>query len=154
VKATTLFCDRCGADLAFDGGQEKAVCSYCGAQSVLVPEGPGDRPAARTVAGHPPALFDAALAAADPDALADLCSRYVENVKAYADGGGAHDEKMMRAIEETIDVPGEGRDAFRRGILNMIGALAIEGRVLEYGTSERLHRALAACLYLEGRRES
>jgi DNA-directed RNA polymerase subunit RPC12/RpoP len=153
VKATTLVCDRCGADLEFEDGRERAVCSYCGARSVLVPEGPGERPVARTVVGHPPALFEAALAAADPDALADLCSRYVENVKAYSDGGGTHDEAMMRAVEETIDVPEGGKDAFRKGILNMIGALAIEGRVLEYGTSERFHRALAACLYLEGRRD-
>jgi serine protein kinase len=105
------------------------------------------------VAGHPPALFEAALAAADPDALADLCARYVESVKAYADGEGTPDETMMRAVEETIDVPDDGKDAFRRGIVNMIGALAIEGRTLEYGTSEKLHRALAACLYLEGRQD-
>ncbi len=154
MKATTLVCDRCGAELAFESGRDRAVCSYCCAQSVLVPEGPGDRPAARTVAGHPPALFEAALAAADRAALADLCARYVQNIKAYADGGGSHDEAMMRAIEVTIDVPDDGKDAFRRGILNMIGALAIEGRMLEYDTSGKLHRALAACLYLEVRRDS
>ena len=57
----------------------------------------------------------------------------------------------MRAIEEAIDVTDEEKEQFRRDVLNYVAALSIEGRPFEYGTHERLHRGLAAYLYLQRR---
>src|SRR5205807_3162685 len=57
------------------------------------------------------------------------------------------DERLMRSIEEKIDIPESRKDDFRREIMNYIGALAIEGRTFDYKTNERLHKALEAKLF-------
>jgi serine protein kinase len=57
------------------------------------------------------------------------------------------DERLMRSIEEKIDVPESRKDDFRREIMNYIGALAIEGRTFDYRTNERLHKALELKLF-------
>src|SRR5688500_20237852 len=66
--------------------------------------------------------------AADEEALARLCSNYIDNDKAYTqrekvrnrftgDYGGP-DERLMRSGEEEIDIP-EGRtDDFRRELMS------------------------------------
>jgi predicted Ser/Thr protein kinase len=38
------------------------------------------------------------------------------------------DERLMRSIEEKIDIPESRKDDFRREIMNYIGALAVEGK--------------------------
>ena len=48
------------------------------------------------------------------------------------------DERLMRSIEEKIDIPDSRKDDFRREIMNYIGALAIEGRQFDFRTNERL----------------
>jgi serine protein kinase len=53
----------------------------------------------------------------------------------------------MRSIEEKIDIPESRKDDFRREIMNYIGALAIEGKVFDYRTNERLHKALELKLF-------
>ena len=57
------------------------------------------------------------------------------------------DERLMRSIEEKIEVPESRKDDFRREIMNYIGALAIEGKQFDYKTNERLHKALELKLF-------
>src|SRR4029434_773977 len=57
------------------------------------------------------------------------------------------DERLMRSIEEKIDIPESRKEDFRREIMNYIGALAIEGKIFDYRTNERLHRALELKLF-------
>jgi serine protein kinase len=57
------------------------------------------------------------------------------------------DERLMRSIEEKIDIPDSRKDDFRREIMNYIGALAIEGKQFDYKTNDRLRRALEMKLF-------
>jgi serine protein kinase len=57
------------------------------------------------------------------------------------------DERLMRSIEDKIDIPESRKDDFRREIMNYIGALAIEGKTFDYKTNERLHKALELKLF-------
>ncbi|MEN9723672.1 MAG: hypothetical protein RJB38_1658, partial [Pseudomonadota bacterium] len=94
---------------------------------------------------------------ADEDAIAKLCSNYIDNVKAYTQRERVKnkytgqdeepDERLMRSIEEKIDIPESRKEDFRREIMNYIGALAIEGRTFDYKTNERLHKALELKLF-------
>lgn len=94
---------------------------------------------------------------ADEDAIAKLCANYIDNVKAYTQREKVKnkytgqdeepDERLMRSIEEKIDIPESRKDDFRREIMNYIGALAIEGRTFDYKTNERLHKALELKLF-------
>ncbi|MGZ6310372.1 MAG: PrkA family serine protein kinase [Bdellovibrionota bacterium] len=94
---------------------------------------------------------------ADEDAIAKLCANYIDNVKAYTQRERVKnkytgqdeepDERLMRSIEDKIDIPESRKDDFRREIMNYIGALAIEGRLFDYKTNERLHKALELKLF-------
>lgn len=94
---------------------------------------------------------------ADEDAIAKLCSNYIDNVKAYTQRERVKnkytgqdeepDERLMRSIEEKIDISESRKDDFRREIMNYIGALAIEGKTFDYKTNERLHKALELKLF-------
>jgi len=95
--------------------------------------------------------------AADEEALSRLCSNYIDNVKAYTQKekvknpytGVAEepDERLMRSIEEKIDIPESRKDDFRREIMNYIGALALDGKTFDYRTNERLQKALELKLF-------
>jgi len=94
---------------------------------------------------------------ADEDAIAKLCANYIDNIKAftqkekvknkYTGQDEEPDERLMRAIEEKIDIPESRKEDFRREIMNYIGALAVEGRTFDYRTNERLHKALELKLF-------
>ena len=94
---------------------------------------------------------------ADETAIDKLCGNYIDNVKAYVQREkvrnpytGADeepDERLMRAIEEKIDITESRKDDFRREIMNYIGALALEGRSFDFRANERLHRALELKLF-------
>jgi serine protein kinase len=94
---------------------------------------------------------------ADEDAIAKLCANYIDNIKAYTQKEKVRnkytgqdeepDERLMRSIEEKIDIPESRKDDFRREIMNYIGALAVEGRTFDYRTNERLHKALELKLF-------
>ncbi len=94
---------------------------------------------------------------ADEDAIARLCANYVDNMKAYTQKEKVKnpytgqdeepDERLMRSIEEKIDIPESRKDDFRREIMNYIGALSLEGRGFDYKTNERLHKALELKLF-------
>ncbi|MEM7233800.1 MAG: hypothetical protein AAF517_16610 [Planctomycetota bacterium] len=89
---------------------------------------------------------------ADEEAIAKLCSNYVDNVKAYTQKERVRnkytgqeeepDERLMRSIEEKIEIPESRKDDFRREIMNYIGALAVEGKSFDYKTNARLQKAL------------
>ncbi len=95
--------------------------------------------------------------AADEEALKRLCGNYIDNVKAYTQREkvknkytGADeepDERLMRSIEQKIDIPESRKDDFRREIMNYIGALALEGKTFDYRSNERLQKALELKLF-------
>jgi serine protein kinase len=95
--------------------------------------------------------------AADEDALKRLCANYIDNVKAYTQREKVKnkftgqyeeaDERLMRSIEQKIDIPESRKDDFRREIMNYIGALSIDGRTFNYKTNERLNKALELKLF-------
>jgi serine protein kinase len=95
--------------------------------------------------------------AADEDALQRLCSNYIDHVKAYTQREKVRnrytgnyeepDERLMRSVEEKIDIPEGRKDDFRREIMNYIGALAIDGKKFDYKTNERLQKALELKLF-------
>lgn len=79
---------------------------------------------------------------ADEDALGRLCRNYIDDVKAYTQGEKVRnrytgldeepDERLIRSVEGRADVPDAGKDAYRRGVMNCIGALAIEAIKFDY----------------------
>src|SRR5216117_2858010 len=56
-------------------------------------------------------------------------------------------ERLMRSIEEKIDISESRKDDFRREIMNYIAALALEGKQFDYRTNERLQKALELKLF-------
>jgi serine protein kinase len=94
---------------------------------------------------------------ADEDAIARLCGNYVDNIKAYTFHEKVRnkftgqeddpDERLMRSIEEKIDISESRKDDFRREIMNYIAALALEGKQFDYKTNERLQKALELKLF-------
>jgi serine protein kinase len=95
--------------------------------------------------------------AADEDALSRLCGNYIDNIKAYTQREKVKnkftgqyeepDERLMRSVEEKIDIPDSRKDDFRREIMNYIGALSIDGKTFNYKTNERLYKALQLKLF-------
>jgi serine protein kinase len=95
--------------------------------------------------------------AADEEAISKLCANYIDNVKAYTQKERVRnkytgqdeepDERLMRSIEEKIDIPESRKDDFRREIMNYIGALALEGKTFDYKMNPRLQRALELKLF-------
>jgi len=94
---------------------------------------------------------------ADEEAISRLCANYIDNIKAYTQKERVRnkytgqdeepDERLMRSIEEKIDIPENRKDDFRREIMNYIGALAVERKTFNYRTNERLHKALELKLF-------
>jgi serine protein kinase len=98
---------------------------------------------------------------ADEDAIQRLCTNYIENVRAYTQHekvrnkytgkDDAPDERLMRSIEEKIDIPDSRKDDFRQEIMNYIGALSLDGKKFEYQTNVRLQKALELKLFEDSR---
>jgi len=94
---------------------------------------------------------------ADESAIRRLAANYVDNVKAYTQRERLKnpytgrdeepDERLMRSIEEKIEIPASRKDDFRREIMNYIGALAIDGKPFEWNSNERLRKALELKLF-------
>ncbi|MEM9166406.1 MAG: hypothetical protein AAGB48_05215, partial [Planctomycetota bacterium] len=98
---------------------------------------------------------------ADEEAIKRLAANYIENVRAYTQKekvvnrytgkNDEPDERLMRSIEEKIDIPESRKDDFRQEIMNYIGALALDGKKFEYSTNARLHKALELKLFEDSR---
>ena len=94
---------------------------------------------------------------ADEEAISKLCSNYIDNIKAYTQREKVRnpytnqfeepDERLMRSIEEKIDIPESRKDDFRREIMNYIGALAVDNKQFDYKTNARLQKALELKLF-------
>ena len=94
---------------------------------------------------------------ADESAIDKLCGNYIDNLKAYTlkekvknqftGEKEEPDERLMRSIEEKIDIAESRKDDFRREIMNYIGALALEHKPFDFRTNERLHKALELKLF-------
>jgi len=98
---------------------------------------------------------------ADEDAIKRLAANYIENVRAYTQREKVRnkytgkdeepDERLMRSIEEKIDIPDSRKDDFRQEIMNYIGALSLDGKKFEYHTNARLQKALELKLFEDQR---
>ena len=80
----------------------------------------------------------------------DNIKAYVQKAKIRNQYTGAMeeaDERLMRSIEQKIDISDNRKDDFRREIMNYIGALALEGKSFDFKTNERLHKALELKLF-------
>ena len=98
---------------------------------------------------------------ADEEAIKRLAANYIENVRAYTQHERVRnrytgrdedpDERLMRSIEDKIDIPESRKDDFRQEIMNYIGALALDGRKFEYNTNARLLKALELKLFEDQR---
>jgi serine protein kinase len=94
---------------------------------------------------------------ADEDAISKLAGNYIDNIKAftlkervknrYTGQDEEPDERLMRSIEEKIEIPDNRKEDFRREIMNYIGALAVDGKRFEWNTNDRLRRALELKLF-------
>ena len=94
---------------------------------------------------------------ADEGEITKLAANYVDNVRAhtlkekvknrYTGRDEEPDERLMRSIEEKIEIAESRKDDFRREIMNFIGALALEGKKFNYDTNDRLRRALELKLF-------
>jgi serine protein kinase len=93
----------------------------------------------------------------DEEALQRLCANYIDHIKAYTQHEKVRnkytgeyeepDERLMRSIEEKIEIPESRKDDFRREIMNYIGALAVDNKKFRHDTNARLHKALELKLF-------
>lgn len=93
----------------------------------------------------------------DEHAIERLCSNYIDNVMAYINGTKIKnpfteqdqepDERLMRSIEEKIDIPEVGADDFRRMLAGFIGHLAHSGKQFKWDSNPQLKKALEAKLF-------
>ncbi len=98
---------------------------------------------------------------ADEDAIRRLCANYIDNVRAYTQKEKVQNrytgefeepnDRLMRSIEEKIDIPESRKDDFRQEIMNYIGALSLDGKKFEYSTNARLYKALELKLFEDSR---
>ncbi|MGH2542256.1 MAG: PrkA family serine protein kinase, partial [Ardenticatenaceae bacterium] len=94
---------------------------------------------------------------ADEAAIQRLCANYIDNVKAYTQRERVRnrftgreeepDERLMRSIEEKIDIPESRKDDFRREVMNYIAALSLDGKPFNYTSNPRLQKALELKLF-------
>ena len=94
---------------------------------------------------------------ADEEAISRLCANYIDSIRAYlmkqkvknkfTGKDEEPDERLMRSIEEKIDITEARKDDFRREIMNFIGHLALENKKFTYDTNDRLRRALEMKLF-------
>jgi serine protein kinase len=99
---------------------------------------------------------------ADHEAVERLCGKYLDNLKAYItrekvlDASGREsdpDERLMRSIEEKIDIPESRKGDFRHELLNYIAAVQAEGGTFDFRQNVRLRRALELKVF-EDRRDT
>jgi serine protein kinase len=92
---------------------------------------------------------------ADEAAIKRLAANYIDNIKAYTQKqkvrnpytgqDEAPDERLMRSIEEKIEIAAARTTS--AGIMNYIGALALDGKSFAWDSNDRLRRALELKLF-------
>ena len=93
----------------------------------------------------------------DEDAIIRLCANYIDNVMAYINKSKIKDpitgqdrrpdERLMRTIEEKIQIPETGSDDFRRQIAAFIGDLAHKNKQFRWDSNPKLKKALEMKLF-------
>ena len=93
----------------------------------------------------------------DEDAIIRLCTNYIDNVMAFINKSKIRDqitgqdrkpdERLMRQIEEKIQIPESGCEDFRRQIAAFIGDLAHKGKQFTWDSNPKLRKALEAKLF-------
>lgn len=93
----------------------------------------------------------------DEKAIVRLCQNYIDNLLAYVHKRKIRNqvtqrdeqpnERMMRSIEEKIDVPSGGIDDFRRMIAASIADIMTQGRQFAWDSNPELKKALEAELF-------
>ncbi len=94
---------------------------------------------------------------ADETGLKNLFDNYLENVRAYILKEKVKDpytgedrepnERLMRSIEEKIEVTEALKDDFRREVMNYIAAASMDRQSFDYQSNDRLRRALELKLF-------
>jgi serine protein kinase len=94
---------------------------------------------------------------ADENAIIRLCSNYMDHMFAFVRGTKMKhpltgqdmdpDERLMRSIEEKIDIHEQVAPEFRRGLGAYVGNLANEGKKFHWDSDPRLKRALELKLF-------
>ena len=90
-----------------------------------------------------------------------LLDNYLDNVEAYLDQTKMIDpitgeemppnEKLMRAIEEKVQVPEHGKDGFRNEIFRKVAIANRKGETFDYTTHDKLRTAIEQQLFAERR---
>jgi len=93
----------------------------------------------------------------DEDAIIRLCTNYIDNVMAFINKSRIKDlitgqdrkpdERLMRQIEEKIQIPDTGCEDFRRQIAAFIGDLAHKNKTFRWDSNPKLKKALEAKLF-------
>src|SRR5690606_33110293 len=93
--------------------------------------------------------------------VATLLSNYLDNVEAYLDDSviidpvtgeeRQPDERLMRSIEEKVNVSESAKDSFRNEILRKVAIAKRRGEEFDYTTHEKLREALERQLFEERR---
>jgi serine protein kinase len=93
----------------------------------------------------------------DDDAIKRLCTNYIDNLMAYINKSkvknpftGADqepDERLMRSIEEKIEIPEQNSDDFRREIAAFMGNLSHEDKTFKWDSNPLLKKALERKLF-------
>jgi serine protein kinase len=93
----------------------------------------------------------------DEDAIIRLCTNYIDNVMAYINKAKVRDkvtgqdrkpdERLMRQVEEKIEIPNQGADDFRRQIAAFIGDLAHKNKQFKWDSNPKLKKALEMKLF-------
>ncbi len=90
-----------------------------------------------------------------------LVDNYLDNVEAYLDHNKltdaitgeeeAPDEKLMRSLEQKVQVPEHGKDSFRNEIFRKVAMAHRHGEKFDYSTHEKLKDAIEKQLFEERR---
>ncbi|MBI4042109.1 MAG: serine protein kinase, partial [Deltaproteobacteria bacterium] len=98
---------------------------------------------------------------ADERHLAELCANYLHHVKAYVQREPVRDtesgkeaepnERLMRSIEEKIDIPDHRKDDFRREVINYVTAAQEKGKEFDFRSNAKLRKALESKLFEDQR---
>lgn len=93
----------------------------------------------------------------DEEAIVRLCANYIDNIQAYifktkvlnpyTGKEQEPDERLMRAIEEKIDVPETGADDFRRQVAQNLGSNNYRKTEFRWDSDPQLKKALQAKLF-------
>ena len=93
----------------------------------------------------------------DDQQIERLCAKYMQNVVAHLEGEKIPneftgemdypDEKLMRAIEEKIEVPDQLADDFRRTLASFAGGLSMKKKVFTWESDPKLAKALKRYMF-------